>query len=414
MAGELGAVINRNASSSSGKGDEFFSKAGDMLAKGLIQLAKGTPYPDMAMVYAILKLPSLVQRLDYAVQKGTIDPWVASSLSQFVGAKDAEKTIAGIQTTAAATFSGFIQADLLPAFLGLSNIPKRIEGKKLIVFKLDDERRTMVGPLLAAALHLCVVANLATPRKDPIAIFIDELPSIRLDKLVTWVNEYRSNGGCFMLGIQSLNQLYEAYGDKLGASIASACSTHVLFNPNDTKTAEEYSKRFGDKKMKLKNRSTSNSSGQSSSRSTSWSESLQKMPLFTVDQILRLSEGQCIITNPGYKQGTEGGIPFPTKVGIPPADIKRARESEQLWASHVRPALDKKTNQAAAVPEYLTEELQKRIDYAEMLLPIPPDEDEEEEALEPVTAGVQPPPAPTYHNESLEAIAQIDMDRFET
>jgi hypothetical protein len=46
-------------------------------------------------------------------------------------------------------------------------------------------------------------------------------------------------------------------------------------------------------------------------------------------------------------------------------------------------------------------------------LPIPPDEDEEEEALEPVTAGVQPPPAPTYHNESLEAIAQIDMNQFD-
>jgi len=37
-----------------------------------------------------------------------------------------------------------------------------------------------------------------------IAIFLDELPSLKLDKLPQWINEYPSNVGCFMLGIQSL------------------------------------------------------------------------------------------------------------------------------------------------------------------------------------------------------------------
>jgi type IV secretion system protein VirD4 len=369
MAGELAAVVNRNASKG-GKSDEFFSKAGDQLSKGLIQLAKSTQYADMAMVYAILKLPDLVERLSYGIERGTIDPWIASSLSQFVGSKDAEKTVAGIQTTASATFSGFIQADLLPAFMGRSNIPSRIAGKQMIIFKLDDERRSIVGPLLAAALHLSIVSNLSTLRQDPIAIFLDELPSLRLERLPQWINEYRSNGGCFVLGVQSLNQLYEAYGEKMGGAIAAACATHILFNPGDSKTAEEYSKRFGDKEVKLRNRSTSNSMGQSSSRSTSWNESLQKMPLFTVDQILRLPEGRCILSNPGYRSGTEGSVPYALKVPVPLGDIKRGKESEALWESHVRSAL-----QAKVMPfdsDLLTQELQARIKLAEELLPMPP------------------------------------------
>jgi type IV secretory pathway TraG/TraD family ATPase VirD4 len=104
-----------------------------------------------------------------------------------------------------------------------------------------------------------IVGNLSTPRKDPLIISLDELPSIKLDRLPQWINEYRSNGACFILGIQSLDQLYDIYGDKMGAAIASACSTHVLFNPGNHKTAEEYSKRYGEKEVLIKNRTTGRS-----------------------------------------------------------------------------------------------------------------------------------------------------------
>ncbi|MEA5620228.1 type IV secretory system conjugative DNA transfer family protein, partial [Cronbergia sp. UHCC 0137] len=78
MAGEIGQVINRNAANG-GKSDEFFAKAGDLLAKALLQLVKGSAYPDMAMLYAVLRLPKLVQRLDHAVQSKRLDEWVATS-----------------------------------------------------------------------------------------------------------------------------------------------------------------------------------------------------------------------------------------------------------------------------------------------------------------------------------------------
>ena len=371
MAGEIGQVINRNASSSQGKSDEFFSKAGDLLAKALLQLVKGSKYPDMAMLYAIMRLPHLVKRIDYAVQSRQIDEWVATSFNQFLSAKEAEKTISGILTTATGTFSSFIQADLLRAFLGESNIPTKIEGRQMIVFKLDDERRSVVGPLLAAAIHLLVVSNLSRPRKDPLIISLDEFPSIRLDRMPQWINEYRSNGACFILGIQSLEQLYEGYGEKMGAAIASACSTHILFNPGNTDTAKKYSERYGEKEVLVKSKSTSRSQGGQSqgNQSISWNESLQKMPLFSVDEILRFPQGRCVIANPGYSSGGEGSIPYALTIPIPKADLKRQSESEALWEEQVRPRLESRVQLASL--EQLTAALYDRIAEAERMLPLP-------------------------------------------
>ncbi|MGB3649746.1 MAG: hypothetical protein WBA41_00850 [Rivularia sp. (in: cyanobacteria)] len=93
-------------------------------------------------------------------------------------------------------FSAFIQRSLLSSFIGKSTISTKLSGKQILIFKLDDPRRDVVGPLLAATLHMTIVSNLCTPRFDPLGIFIDELPSLYLKALPQWINEYRSNGAC--------------------------------------------------------------------------------------------------------------------------------------------------------------------------------------------------------------------------
>ena len=45
MAAEIGQVIARNASPGESKGNEFFEKAGELMAKGLVQLAKSKSLP---------------------------------------------------------------------------------------------------------------------------------------------------------------------------------------------------------------------------------------------------------------------------------------------------------------------------------------------------------------------------------
>ncbi|MGG6263102.1 type IV secretory system conjugative DNA transfer family protein [Leptolyngbya sp. AN03gr2] len=387
MAGEIAAVINQ-VNSSGGKGDQFFKDSGDQLAKALLQLVKSAEpkaedlkqnpnlpnFADMATVYAIMQLPGLVKRLDYAKERGAISPWVVSSFAQFISTKDAEKTIAGIMATTTLLFSSFINASLLQSFMGRSTIPKRIEGKQIIIFKLDDERRSVIGPLLAATITMYVVANFATPRRDPLGVLLDELPSLgKIPKLVTWLNELRSNGSIFVMGVQSLEQLYDIYGENNGAAIAAAAATHFLFNTNNNKTAKSYSERFGEKEILVRNKSFSRSmGGPHPSHSHSWNESLQKVPLFTVDELLRLDVGQCILTNPGYKSGGEGGVPFKLRIPIPKRDDTFAKECTRLWDKEVKAALQKKVQTIDELE--LAQQIQMRMRWADKLLPLPPDE----------------------------------------
>lgn len=383
MAGEIGRVIAQNGKTGdSSAGNDFFDKAGEMMAKGLVQLAKSSPYPDLAMVYAFIQLPNFIGRLYHAAYRDDeqqMNRWVAASFSQLLSSKDAEKTVAGIKASAEAIYSAFIQKDLLRAFIGHSTIPLRLEGKQCIIFKLDDERREVVGPLLAAAFHLCVVKNLAQKRSNPFVYVMDEFPSLKFDRIVQWVNEYRSNGGVPIIGIQSLSQLYDRYGDKQGAAIASALSTHVLFNPGDYDTAEKYSKRYGEMEVTLKNRSTGRSMGgqQNNSRSLTWNEQLHKKPLISPDRIMRFPQGKCVITSPAYSSGGEALFPYLLKIPVKSADIKRIKESSALWDKSIRPQLQERVVNSGGDKIDLDRELSNRIEMAFKMLPDPENTDED-------------------------------------
>lgn len=376
MAGVIGKVIAANASSGENKGNEFFEKAGEMVAKGLVMLAKQSNYPDLAMVYAFVQLPKFVERIYRAVTRADefkMNPWIAPCFTQLLSSKNAEKTVAGIKATAEATYTAFIQKDLLRCFVGKSTIPIELKGKQAIFFKLDDERRVVIAPLLAAAIHLCVVKNLAKKRTNPFVYSLDEFPSIKLDDVVYWVNEYRSNGGVPIIGIQALNQLYNTYGDKKGAAIASALSTHVLFNPNDWETAEKYSKRYGETEVLIRSRSTGNSMGQQTSRSINWSEQIHKKPLISPDQIMRFPQGKCVITSPAYGSGDEALFPYPLIIPVSKADKKRAEESEKLWESSIQIQLKNRADyytKKAGLTD-INQALAERIEEAYRMLPLP-------------------------------------------
>jgi type IV secretory pathway TraG/TraD family ATPase VirD4 len=337
-AGQIAEVINGNAGSggNKNKGNDFFDKAANLFAKALIQLAKyaqekGHPdCADLATVYCLQSVDKFIDKLDFAIKNGLIPLWIAASFRQYLSAKGSEKTIASIETTTVGIFSGFIQKSLLPSFIGKSTINTRLKGKQILIFKLDDGNRDVVSPLLAAGLHMSIVNNLATPRQDPLGIFIDELPSLYLKSLPQWINEYRSNGACFVLGVQSIKQLADAYGDNLAQAIISACNTKILYNPGNYETAKEFSDIYGLKDVLVKNRSIT--TNRKEGRNVTWTDSLQSMPLFTADQIMRLPQGRCIITNPGYISGAEGSVPYLLKIPIPAEDIKRIQECEDLWS----------------------------------------------------------------------------------
>ena len=387
-AGELSKIFIDSQGGGDAKKD-FFSQTGGMLAKGLMQLAKSSKYADLPMVYAITQLPNLVKRLDWAARREDdkkLDPWIAATISNFLSSKESEKTAASIKTTAEITFSGFIQNDLIPCMIGKSTVPLYLKPKQLLVMKLDDRRRSVIAPLITMCMHLAIVENLSEKRTNPFCYCIDECPSLGVfGKLSEFINEYRSNGGIPIIGAQSLNQFYELYGDKRGKALVSGLYTHVLFGPNDSGTAEEYSKKFGNKTVITTNVSRSSSP---TGGSTSTSKQIHQVPLISVDTIERFPQGKAIIANPGYGDELETRRPIMGKIGVPQQDIDREIDAvTQIWTKKIRNALTerqariqqerqpkcKDLSQIKKDRDWTTQQLHLRLAHAEELLPMPPE-----------------------------------------
>jgi type IV secretion system protein VirD4 len=367
MAGQLAEVIYKNTRrGSSASENDFFSQAGQKLVEAVILLAKITPYPDLLMAKKLLNLPSLPTRIRLAAAAGKIPTWTAESFSQLISSEDAEKQVAGIVATAQRTFDKFISKELIPSFVGKTTIPLDLRGKQILFLQVDTQKRDVVAPLLAALLHLIIARNFAQPRNEPLVVSLDELPTLHLDGLPKWINEFRSYGFCPILGYQNFAQLQHTYGRELSKAIFAACGTKVFFNPRDDETAALVSRYLGEKEVRVFTKSTSSGMHHSQSRN----EQLQKVPLMTVDEVLKLDQGECVFINPAYKGGGEASIPLRLKLKVSKQEIQLQNRSEQLWRTVLRDRLTQLMAQHQIPETNLDAEAEARQAAAEQQFPL--------------------------------------------
>ncbi len=365
MAAQIAKTLNRNFSLNGGKGgdDPFFQMSGDQLIKAVLQLAKSTAYPDFLMCQKILSLnpTDLIERLETAPN---ISPWVKVSFEQFMSMKQSEKTSSSVMATASLMFTNFVSPDILPCLCGTSTIPLDLQGKQMLVFGMDRNRRDIIGPILATVLHMVVTRNVAQKRKDPLAVFLDEVPTIALPTLVNWLNESRSDGFCGVLGYQNLTQLEKAYTRETARAILSGCNTKFIFNPGEKESADYFAGYLGEMEIQYKQKSKSSSSGKGgASRSVSDQERTRK--LLSTEEFLKLPPGNCVFINPAYTSKSEASIPIKMDVKIHPSEIAKQEKAQAGWNKFVK-RLRKKS-----VQRPVTEvDIQQRIDELNILLPL--------------------------------------------
>jgi type IV secretory pathway TraG/TraD family ATPase VirD4 len=360
-AGQIAKVLNKNFSLNGGKGgeDPFFQLSGDQLIKAVLQLAKLSEYPDFLTCQKILALDSsdLIDR----VKAADISPWVKTSWDQFMSMRESEKTAASVAAIASLMFTNFVSPDILPCLCGKSTIPLDLEGKQMIIFGMDQNRRDIVGPILATVMHMIVVRNIAKKRIDPLAVFLDELPTIALPNLVNWLNESRSAGFCGVLGYQNMTQLEQAYGKETARAILSGCNTKFIFNPGEYESAKYFSDYLGDEEVRYKQRSRSNSKD-GGSNSTSDQDKTKKM--FSPEEILKLPAGTCVFINPAYANQKEASIPLKLKVNIGDGEMQRRAYGEAKFDSVIK-NLKKKIQH----PAITNKDIQIRIDALTKMMP---------------------------------------------
>ncbi|AOW98868.1 transfer complex protein TrsK [Moorena producens PAL-8-15-08-1] len=379
-AGQIAQVINRNTDLTGGKasGDKFFEDAGDSLVEGIFLLTKAVGtlvenqrYCDIMTAQAILSLPDLVSRLEFASQE-KLNVWTTRPLSQIISIKESEKTVAGIIGIAQRTFQKFLKKDFMGAFCGKTTLPLDLEGKQLIVFGLDRNNRDIVGPLLATILHMVINRNVSRikPRTDPLVVSLDELPSLYLPQLVNWLNENREDGFCGILGYQNLGQLENRYGKELTRAILGGTATKFIFNPQDPDSAKTFSDLLGEFQIHFKSKSKSSGTGGSSH---SKSDQKNKRPLLEPAQFIKLPTGKAVIINPAYQRAKESYVPLLEQIQIPESDLKEQEWSENLWES-IRDHLIKVKRASHRVSnQQRVRQLKERMALVDQLFPLPTD-----------------------------------------
>ena len=374
-AGQLSMVINKNFDRGGGSGgDKFFEEAGDSLIEGILLVTKAVKtltgedkYCDLMMAQAILSLDKLPQRME-AASKGLLKVWTTRPLSQLISVKDSDKTVASIIGTAQRIFQRFLKKDFVGAFCGQTTLPLDLDGKQLVIFGLDRNNRDIVGPLLAAILHMIVSRNVSrtVPRLDPLVVALDELPTLYLPALVNWLNENREDGFCGILGYQNISQLEKAYGKELAQAIVGGTASKFIFNPQDPTSAKLFADYLGEQQINFQSKSRSTGKG---GGSKSFSEQNQKRFLLEPAEFLKLGTGSAVIINPAYVRSSEAYIPLIQQVKVPQSDIEEMVWSEKKWDA-IRPRLIA-ANSFAVSDEERREQFEERRALAEQLFPVP-------------------------------------------
>ncbi len=325
---EIASTLNANLKLSGGGGNSsFFSETGNQLVQGVMMLAKSSPYPDIAMCHKILGLENLVARLENA----PLPEYQKVAFDTFLSSAGSPQTAASIATTASIMFSRFMNPSVLAAFGGKNSLPLDIDGRHLVIFKMNPSQKSVVAPLIAVALQLMVGRNVYRKRKVPLVVSLDEINSIYIKPLVDWLNQNRSSKFSALLGVQSLGFLEEVYGEKVVSGILGGCTSQLIFQLNDKKTAEYYSGILGQKEVEFTQKTRSTGQGKTGH---SYADQKQTRPLIEAAALTKIPRGKAIVVNSGQANKQESRIPMFKKIVIPRRDIQALAQGKERWSQH--------------------------------------------------------------------------------
>jgi type IV secretion system protein VirD4 len=348
MAREIVKSIRRNLGVKDAKKDAFFDGGGERILVGALLLAKwvaklnnDNSSANILFVNQFLAMSNLSKRLEAHQDK--IPVWILSELSVLTASAAAKggknNTESGLLGTAISILAPMILPNYLDSFVGETTFPcidpsdsLKVEGKVLVVFGIDKSNKETTTPIVATVMEQVVSHNFTFKRTDSLVVSMDELPTIKTS-ILDWLNEERSSGGSFILGAQHPGQLDDEYGPELAKGFMTGCATHIWFNPQESKSAEQLSESLGKKELVLSTDSRSFNSGKNSSNSKSTSDQRHQVPLMPAEKIQTMPPGTCIMQCPEVGTRNETRIPLFHRF---PFDDKKASQFNEKFAAKFR------------------------------------------------------------------------------
>ncbi|MNR71399.1 Coupling protein TraD [compost metagenome] len=170
-----------------------------------------------------------------------------------------EKTFGSIRTIAANYLTAYAYLPNAGQPFSVSEmIRAEHSGFLFVTYREDqlDSLRSLIGCILDVASR--AILSLSPNPERRIWLVLDEFASIgKVQSIEAVATKARKNGGCLLLGLQTVSQLRDRYGEFGAQTILSCLSTWLVLRCGDADTAEYMSKYIGDVELLRQARSSS-------------------------------------------------------------------------------------------------------------------------------------------------------------
>lgn len=161
------------------------------------------------------------------------------------------------------------------------------ESRGWIFLTYRDDQLASLRPLIAAWVDVVASAILTLPenRERRVWLALDEFAGLgKIQSIEPFLTKARKCGGCALLGLQSISQLYDTYGTRKAQTLLSCLGTWLVLRQSDPETAEAMSRYLGDREVLRQNESGS----KAGDGSGNWSEQVVKTRLIMPAELQRL------------------------------------------------------------------------------------------------------------------------------
>lgn len=163
--------------------------------------------------------------------------------------------------------------------------------------------RELTLPLIACLIELSLtqIMDIGIDKNRKIWTIIDEMASLgTIPALPTIMTEGRKYGVCVVAALQSLNQLYNNYGQYSGSSIFGQFGTAFFFRNTEPAIAKLFSDMSGTETVTRQQKNTSFGANEFRD-GVSYNEHQQKKELVEYNQLANLNVGECYTLLPEPK-----------------------------------------------------------------------------------------------------------------
>lgn len=221
-----------------------------------------------------------------------------------------DKTFGSIRTIASNYLSAYNYLADGASDFSVAKFIRETKDSFLYLTYRDDQLDSLRN-LLSCVLDVAARTILSLP-PDPnrrVWLVIDEFASIgKVQSIEAVATKARKCGGCLVIGLQSVSQLIDRYGENSAQSILACLSTWLVLRCTDPETAEYMSQYLGEAQVK---KATEGKSSSDTGDSRSWNEQSANQRVVMASEVQQLANLSGFLKLAGHYPVCDVKLTFP-------------------------------------------------------------------------------------------------------